>query len=106
MTTKDLLTLLLAAYGAILSTIAIIRQMRGDRLKVKLRARSNWEIHNAPQYQGMVVTTVETVNTGRRPVTITQVSRAYLYPKKYFVAMDNSPHCHTRLPKAITSQPY
>lgn len=102
MSRSEIITLIIAAYGAVLSTIAILVQLLSDRAKVKLKVRRNMKTHNAPQYEGMTIVTVDVVNTGRRPVTITTVAATGLYPRLHFVAMDNTPP----LPHEITEGKY
>ena len=41
MTTAETITVIIATYGAILSTIAIAWQITGDRVKVKLTVQRN-----------------------------------------------------------------
>jgi hypothetical protein len=102
MTTSDIITLVIAGYGAVLSTIAIARQYFGDRVKLKLKVRRNTKTHNAPEYEGMTVVTVDVVNVGRRPVTVVTVGATGLYPRLHFVATDNKP----TLPYEITEGKY
>ncbi len=102
MTTSDIITLLIAGYGAILSTIAIVSQCLSDRVKVKLKVMRNMKTHNAPEYEGMTIVTVDVVNIGRRPVTVVTVGATGLYPRLHFVAMDNKP----TLPHEITEGKY
>jgi hypothetical protein len=102
MTKSQIITLIIAAYGAVLSTIAIATQYLSDRVKVKLKVMRNMKTHNAPEYEGMTIVTVDVVNIGRRPATIVKVGATGLYPRLHFVAMDTKP----RLPYEITEGQY
>jgi len=99
---SEIITSIIAAYGAVLSTIAIARQYLSDRVKVKLKVMRNMKTHNAPDYDGMTIVTVDVVNIGRRPVTIVKVGATGLYPRLHFVAMDTKP----TLPYEITEGQY
>jgi len=44
MTKSEIVTALIALYGAVLSTIAIARQIAGDWVKVKLTVKRNMEM--------------------------------------------------------------
>lgn len=94
-------TTLLAVYGAVLSTIAIVRQLMGDRVKVKLTVVRDMAM-NDPRYHGMTLTMVRVTNIGRRPVTIITVAAFGLYPHDNFVATDHRP----QLPCEITERQY
>jgi hypothetical protein len=68
-------TVILAIYGAILSTLTaavqVINQLR-DRAKVRLTVRKNMRSLNlGRQYDGMTMVIITATNVGRRPVTIT-----------------------------------
>ena len=53
MKTSEIVTIAIAIYGAVLSTVAIIRQLKSDRVKVKLTVRKNREMVGSPKYQGL-----------------------------------------------------
>ena len=102
MKTSEIITAIIAAYGAVLSTIAILRQVFGDRVNVKLTVKRNMEMINDPRYARMTLTILEVVNAGRRPVTITTFGAIRLYPNTNFVAIDSRP----QLPCEITEGKY
>ena len=66
LSTSELLALLIASYGAVLSTILAIRELRKDRRKVRVTCR----MALAPSPGGDVweFVSVEAVNVGHRPV--------------------------------------
>jgi hypothetical protein len=69
LTTSDVLTLLIALYGAVLSTVLALKELRKDKRQVKVTCR----MALAPSPVGDVweFISVEAVNTGHRPVEIT-----------------------------------
>lgn len=99
---SEIITLVIAAYGAVLSTIAILRQIFGDRVKVKLTVKRNMEMINDPRYANMTLTILEVINTGRRPVTITTFGAIRLYPYTNLAVIDSRP----QLPCEITEGKY
>jgi hypothetical protein len=99
---SDVVTTIIAVYGAILSTIAILNQVIGDRAKVKLTVSKDMEIIGDPRYMGMTVISLEATNTGRRPVTIKTLGAQCLYPHKHFIATDTRP----QLPCEISEGKY
>jgi hypothetical protein len=94
----EIITAIIAVYGAVLSTIAIVRQFVSDRVKVKLTVRKNMEMVGDPRYDGMTLTILTVTNIGRRPVTITTFEAIRLHPNQNFVAIDSRP----QLPSEIT----
>ncbi len=89
---SEIITAIIAVYGAILSTIAILWQYFSDRVKVKVQARKNMEIVGDPRYQGMTLTVITVTNVGHRPVTITTFGAIQLFPHLTgFVAVDTTP---------------
>jgi len=64
MKTSEIVTIVIAIYGAILSTIAILKQLKSDRVKVKLTVRKNREMIGWPKYQGLTLTEVKITNVG------------------------------------------
>ena len=99
---SEIITAIIAVYGAVLSTIAIVRQLISDRVKVKLTVSRNMEMVGDPRYGGMTLTILEATNVGRRPVTITKFGAIRLYPNKNFAAFDSQP----QLPCEITESKY
>ena len=95
-------TTLIAIYGAVLSTIAILRQVMGDKIKVNLKVQKGMEIVGDPLYQGLTLTILTVTNMGKRPVTITTFGAIRLHPHKNFVAIDSRP----KLPCEITEGKY
>jgi len=100
--TSEIVTAIIAAYGAVLSTFAVARQFMDDRVKVKLALRRNQKIANDPHYHGMTLTIFTVTNVGRRPVTITGFGAIGLYPHVNFAALDSEP----QLPCEITEGKY
>jgi hypothetical protein len=100
------ITAVLAVYGAVLSTIAIVRQIVGDRVKVRLKVQKGMEMVGDPRYHGMVLTILTVTNMGERPVTIKAFGAMRLHPNTTdFVAVDSRPHlpCEITEGKYITS---
>lgn len=102
---SEIITILIAVYGAVLSTIAILRQFFADRLKVKLTVSRNMQMVGDPRYNGMTLVLLQVTNIGRRPVTITTFGAIRLYPNTNFVAVDTRPPlpCEITEGKFITS---
>ena len=67
--TSELLTLLIALYGAALSTVLAIREVKRDKPKVLVRCRM--ALAAAPEYDLWEFVEVCAVNTGHRSVEIT-----------------------------------
>ena len=70
-----------AWYAAITSTVIACVQAANyfrDRARVKVQFQRNREIFGDPRRAGMIFTMVTVTNTGRRPVTITNVGMMYL----------------------------
>lgn len=85
--------LVVAAYGAVLSTINSIVQVlnhRRDRVDVVLQVRSNMspDMH---RYAGMKLTLVTAANRGKRPVTIEGFSTKLLDSRREYLLMDIRP---------------
>lgn len=102
---SEIITAIIATYGAVLSTIAIVRQWKTDRVKIRLTVQKNREIVGDPRYHGMTLTILTVTNVGRRPVTITTVGAIRLFPNTNFVAIDSRPSlpCEITEGKYITS---
>ncbi len=71
MKTSEIITAIIAIYGAVLSTIIFGRQLLSDRAKIKLKVAKNILITGNVHYDGELSTGLEVINTGRRPMTIT-----------------------------------
>jgi hypothetical protein len=99
---SEIITAIIAVYGAVLSTIAILRQYLSDRVKVRFTVGKNREIVGDPRYRGMTLTVLTVTNVGRRPVTITTFGAIGLYPHKSMVAAETQP----TLPREITEGQY
>ena len=95
---SEIITVIIAVYGAVLSTIAIWRQFLSERAKVKITVSRNMQIVGDPRYHGMTLTVLQVTNVGRRPVTIRSFGAIGLYPNKSIVAIDTQP----QLPFEIT----
>jgi hypothetical protein len=98
----EIATAVIAVYGAVLSTVAIVSQLIKDRVKVKLTVRRDMEIVGDDRYHGMILTALDVTNVGHRPVTITTIAAQRLYPNKHFITVDNRP----QLPNEITEGKY
>jgi hypothetical protein len=99
---KEILTTIIAVYGAVLSTIAIVRQLVSDRAKIKLTVRRNQQIMGDPRYGEQILVMFRVTNVGRRPVTITTFGAIGLYPQKNLVTVDSQP----QLPHEISEGQY
>lgn len=103
MTKSDVITFIIAAYGAVLSTIAIAKQFVSDRIKVKLTVRRNMNIVGDPRYHGKTLTILKVINVGHRPVTITTGGAMSLHPSTtHWVFSESKP----RFPCEITEGKY
>lgn len=100
---SEIITAVIAVYGAVLSTIAIVRQLLGDRVKIKLTVRRNMEIVGDPRYTGKTLTIIKVTNIGRRPVVITTFGAMPLYPYTTGLAVVDS---QPQLPREITEGQY
>jgi hypothetical protein len=102
---SEIITAIIAVYGAVLSTITILRQYFGDRVKVTLTVQKGMEMVGDPRYHGMTLTILTVTNLGKRPVTITTFGAMRLYPNSHFVAIDSRPPlpCEITEGKYITS---
>jgi hypothetical protein len=105
MKTSEIVTTVIAIYGAALSTIAIIKQLKSDRVKVKLTVRKNREMVGWPKYQGLTLTEVKITNVGHRPVTIVSFGAIGLYPHPSLAGIDSQPQlpCEIREGQFISS---
>ena len=91
MTTAEKVTAIIAAYGAVLSTVAVVKQFISERVSVKITVNRDMEIHGDPRYEGMTLIVMKVVNKGSRPVTITHTGARGLYPNQSFIITDNQP---------------
>jgi hypothetical protein len=106
MKTSEILTAIVAIYGAVLSTIAIVKQLVSDRVKVKLTVSKNMQMVGDHKYEGMTLTILTLTNVGRRPITIKTFGAIRLYPSTTnFVVIDSRPPvpCEITEGKYITS---
>lgn len=73
-----------AWYAAIVATVSAALQLANylrDRVKIKISFRRDMEIMGDPVRARMTFTIVRVVNTGRRPLTITNIGLKYLQGK-------------------------
>jgi hypothetical protein len=99
---SEIITAIIAVYGAVLSTIAIFRQYLSDRVKVRLTSARNMQVVGDLRYGGMTLTVLTVTNTGKRPVTITTFGAISLHPHSNLVAVDSTP----QLPCELTEGKY
>jgi hypothetical protein len=106
MNKSQIITAVIAIYGAVLSTITILRQYFGDRVKVRVTVRRNMQMVGDPRYKGMTLTVQTVTNVGKRPVTITTFGAIGLHPHRSLVAVDTNPRtpCELTEGKYVTSQ--
>jgi hypothetical protein len=97
-----MVTVMIAIYGAVLSTVVAMRQILGERVRVKVTVKRNMQVVGDPRYRGMTLTVLTVTNIGRRPVTITTFGTVPLYPNTGLVAIDTQP----QLPCEITEESY
>lgn len=98
----EIVTAIIAIYGAVLSTITILRQVLSDRAKIRITVNRNMQMVGHPRYAGMTLTIVRVTNVSRRPVTITTFGAIRLHPNTNFVAVDSQP----QMPSEITEGKY
>jgi hypothetical protein len=105
MTTADKVTAIIAAYGAVVSTIAVVKQLISERVSLKITVSPNMVIHGDPCYRGMTLIVMKVVNKGHRAVTITHTGAWGLYPNQSFIITDNHPPlaCEIKEGEYITS---
>lgn len=97
-----MVTAIVALYGAVLSTVVAVRQILGERVRVKVTVKRNMQMVGDPRYRGTTLTILTVTNIGRRPVTITAFGTVPLYPNPGLVAIDTQPP----LPCEITEGNY
>jgi len=79
--TTTIITLIIAGYAAIVSTIIAIvhvANFRRDKPKIKISVARNMAITGDPIRKDMTFTVLKISNAGRRPVTIIQVGEMHL----------------------------
>lgn len=91
MNKSQIITAIIAVYGAVLSTVTILRQYFTDRVKVKVTVRKNMQMVGDPRYRGVTLTILTVTNVGKRPVTITTFGAVGLHPHDSLVAVDTNP---------------
>ena len=103
---SEIITAVIAIYGAVLSTTAILRQYLSDRVKVRFTVGKNMQIVGDPRYRGMALTVLTVTNVGKRPVTITTFGAISLHPHHNFVAVDTAPQlpCELTEGEFVTSK--
>jgi hypothetical protein len=99
---SEIVTAIVAVYGAALSTVVAVRQIFGERVRVKVTVKKNMQMVGDPRYQDMTLVLLTVTNIGRRPVTITTFGTIPLHPHPGLVAIDTQP----RLPCEITEGNY
>jgi hypothetical protein len=99
---SEVVTAIIAVYGAALSTFTVIRQWKQDKPKVKVSVRKNMQIMGDPRYHNVTVTVITVTNCGKRPVTITTLGAHGLHPHKSFATIDSQP----QLPVELTQGKY
>jgi hypothetical protein len=80
-TTTSVITLIIAGYAAIVSTVIAITQVanfRRDRPKIRINVSRNMVVTGDPIRNNMTFTVLKISNVGRRPVTITHVGEMHL----------------------------
>jgi hypothetical protein len=102
MTKAEIVTAIIAIYGAAVSTFAVVKQFAADRVRVKIMV--NWDMvtQNDPQFEGVTVIFFKVVNLRQRPVTITHTGARSLYPTDSFMFKENRP----ALPREIKEGEY
>jgi hypothetical protein len=94
--------MVVALYGAVLSTYNTWKANRRDRADVQLHIAPHMSVANDPRRNGMTFTVVTATNTGSRPVTITHVAASTLDSTIHNVLFDTQP----RLPCELTEGQY
>lgn len=91
MKASEIITAVVALYGAVLSTVALAKQLASDRISVTLKVKPGMQISGDPRYSEMTLIILEVINRGRRPVTIIGCGAVCLYPTNNFITVDNEP---------------
>ena len=100
--TTVIVGMVVAVYGAVLSTFNTWKASRRDRADVRLHVSPHMSFLNDPLRQGMTFTIVTATNIGTRPVTITHVASSTLDSVTHNVLTDVRP----RLPCPLTEGQY
>jgi hypothetical protein len=88
-------------YAAIVSTLSSSVQFANylrDRVHVGVKVQKNMQTVNDPVHEGMTLTMVKVTNSGRRPVTITNVGLMYLDDRTFPIFPANLPRANTSRP--------
>jgi hypothetical protein len=83
-----------ALYAAVVSTLTGVVQISNylrDRANIKVTVQHRMEIYRDPRYKGKILTIVNVINRGRRPVTITTLGAYRVHPHNHFVLTDTNP---------------
>ena len=91
MSRAEAITLIIAGYGAVLSSITMVRQIIAGRVRLKLRVDRDMLLSGDPRYSGMTLVILKVINVGHRPITITHTGAKCLYPTNPFMLTDNQP---------------
>lgn len=102
---KESITIAIAIYGAVLSTVAIVRQFSSEHVKVKITVRKNMQMVGHPRYTGMTLVIITITNLGRRPITVVSFGAIRLQPNTNLAGVDSQPQlpCELTEGKYITS---
>ena len=100
--------MVVAAYGAVLSTVNSVIQYLGhrrDRADVVLTVRQNMTT-DSPPYAGMSLTVITAANRGKRPVRIEGFAARQVDRKKQFILVDIRPAIPARLEESQSVSAY
>ena len=102
---SEIITAMIALYGAVLSTVASIRQWKSDRVRVKIAVKRNRQMINAPRYAGITLVEIQITNVGHRPATIRSFGTIGLHPHSSLAGVDSQPQlpCEIREGQFISS---
>lgn len=105
MNKSQIITAVIAVYGAVLSTVTMVRQYLSDQVKIKFTVSKNMQMVGDPRYRGMTLTVLTVTNVGKRPVTIRMFGTVPLHPHLGLVAIDTTPQlpCELTEGKFVTS---
>jgi hypothetical protein len=99
MNNSQILTAVIAIYGAVLSTVTIFRQYFSDRVKVKFTVSKDMQMVGHPKHREMTLTVLTVTNVGKRVVTIRTFGTVPLYPHLGLVAVDTTPQLPCERPQ-------
>lgn len=88
---SEVVTALVAIYGAVLSTIVATRQFLNERVRVIVTVRRNRQVVGDPRRENTVFTELTVTNAGHRAVTITAFGAVGLYPHPSLAAAETRP---------------